>query len=340
MARQGRWAGLLAAAIGFAIAAVLACAPAAMAAPVSSSSQINGGCPRPGGLHRFGAGPGRTVALTFDDGPGRDARRIMDILRQQHVTATFFNIGEHEAADPQAVRAMHAAGFALGDHTWDHRTLRGMPRAQQAAELDRERRVQSGIVGGGSCLLRPPGGEYDATTLSLAAQRGMTVWNWSVDTEDWKGVGNSSPYWVDRIRTRAEAGAGLAHPVILMHDEMGGNPATVAALPDIIAFYRDLGYRFVDLLGRSAPGPAPARQGVGGPGSRTTPPDAASRAGIPPVPALHQPPSLAVPMTPVAILKPQASGPAHRSPWTLIGASALAVGLAAGLTVLRRRRRA
>lgn len=337
MARRCRWTCLTSAVVALLTAAALAWAPGVAATPVLSNSQLNGGCPATtGGLHRFGAGPGKTVALTFDDGPGRDARPIMDILRQQHITATFFNIGEHEAADPQIVREMHAAGFALGDHTWDHRILRGMSRDRQAAELDRERSTQAEITGSKPCLLRPPGGEYDATTLSLAAQRGMAVWNWSVDTEDWKGVGNGSPFWVDRIRTRAEAGAGMAHPVILMHDEMGGNPATVAALPSIIEFYADRGYRFVDLLGGSAPGSGPRTQVA-----QATEPPATTPAGgtatpftFPPVPALHEPPSLAPSMTPVAIVKRHAARP-ERAPWSLVLGGVLAIGLVA----LRLRRR-
>jgi peptidoglycan/xylan/chitin deacetylase (PgdA/CDA1 family) len=246
MRRVSRWVPLLI----FAVVGVYA--PSATASAPSSSRSPER-CPRAvAGLHRFMAGRGRTVALTFDDGPGRDARRIMAILRREHVTATFFNIGLHESSDPAAVRAMQAAGYALGDHTWDHRILRGMSPAQQATEIDSERRTQASVVGAVPCLLRPPGGEYDATTLALAAQRGMSVWNWSVDTEDWKAVGNAAPYWVNRIRTRAEAGADLDHPVILMHDEVGGNPATVAALPSVIAFYKARGYRFVDLFGRTA----------------------------------------------------------------------------------------
>jgi peptidoglycan-N-acetylglucosamine deacetylase len=99
---------------------------------------------------------------------------------------------------------------------------------------------------------RPPGGNYNSTTLSLAQQRGMTVWTWPVDTEDWKANGSSSSYWVNRIITLAEKGGSLTHPVVLMHNQPAGNPATVAALPTIIQYFGSHGYTFVDLLGRTA----------------------------------------------------------------------------------------
>ena len=57
--------------------------------------------------------------------------------------------------------------------------------------------------------------------------RRMTVWNWSVDTEDWKAQGSGDQYWIDRIRSRAEDGASQPHPVILLHNQVVGNPATV-----------------------------------------------------------------------------------------------------------------
>jgi hypothetical protein len=118
--------------------------------------------------------------------------------------------------------------------------------------MDRTTAEQMLLVNSPPCFFRPPAGSYDANTLALAQARGMSVWNWSVDTGDWKAEGSGSAEWVERIADLAEAGADQAHPVILMHDSPGGSPATVAALPRIIQFYRDRGYTFVDLAGRSA----------------------------------------------------------------------------------------
>src|SRR5215217_3928109 len=115
--------------------------------------------------------------------------------------------------------------------------------------MDRMAAGEAALVGSPPCFFRPPYGSYDSTTLSLAQARNMQVWNWSVDTEDWKAAGSGGPFWVDRIISRAQAGGSQEHPVVLMHNAPAGNPATVAALPSIIAFYRDRGYAFVDLAG-------------------------------------------------------------------------------------------
>jgi peptidoglycan/xylan/chitin deacetylase (PgdA/CDA1 family) len=189
------------------------------------------------------------VALTFDDGPGASTQQIIDILQREHVTATFFNLGENEVNNAALVREEARDGYALGDHTWDHTDLTTLDADQQAAEIDRERAEQAKITGHESCLFRPPYGSIDDTTVSLTQARDMTIWDWSVDTEDWKADGSDSSYWVHRIIRRADAGGSQQHPVVLMHNQPAGNPATVDALSHVITYYRAHGYRFVDLLG-------------------------------------------------------------------------------------------
>jgi peptidoglycan/xylan/chitin deacetylase (PgdA/CDA1 family) len=187
------------------------------------------------------------VALTFDDGPGPSTAAILAILARYRVTATFFNIGAAMAARPWLVREEVDAGYAMGDHTWNHRDLVPLPAASQAAELSEASAEQRSIAGTVPCAFRPPYGEYDSTTLRLAQQQRMGVWMWSVDTLDWMAGGSSSSYWVQRIIRLAEHGGALPHPIVLMHNQRKGNPATVMALPAIIQFYRSHGYLFVTL---------------------------------------------------------------------------------------------
>lgn len=206
-------------------------------------------CPAaPYGPNFYAAGRGKTVALTFDDGPGRTTAQVLSILRKQHVPATFFNIGENEASRKSLVREDAKDGETLGNHTWNHPDMATLPASQQAAQLDLTSREQKAIVGFPPCVFRPPYGDYDTTTLRLAQQRRMEVWLWSVDTQDWKADGSGSSFWVRRIiRLAEDEGGKLHHPVVLMHNQPIGNPATVRALPTIIRFFRTRGYHFVRL---------------------------------------------------------------------------------------------
>jgi peptidoglycan/xylan/chitin deacetylase (PgdA/CDA1 family) len=155
--------------------------PRVAAPPVSTS------CPAaPYGPNRAAPGSGKTVALTFDDGPGASTASILSIIESYGVAATFFNIGENMAARPQLVRDEAAAGYLLGNHTWDHPNMTTKSAAAQGTEMDRATAEQQVLTGTQPCAFRPPGGNYNATTLSLAQQRRMKFWTWSVDTEDWK----------------------------------------------------------------------------------------------------------------------------------------------------------
>ena len=188
------------------------------------------------------------MALTFDDGPGRSTAAILAILARYRVPATFFNIGVDMAARPSLVRAEVDGGYGMGNHTWNHPDLDDLTAVQQAAEMDEASAEQRSITGTVPCAFRPPYGDYDSTTLRLAQQRRMGVWLWSVDTQDWMAEGSDSSYWVHRIiRLAEQEGGALPHPIVLMHNEQIGNPATVSALPVIIQFFRAHGYRFVTL---------------------------------------------------------------------------------------------
>jgi peptidoglycan-N-acetylglucosamine deacetylase len=141
-------------------------------------------------------------------------------------------------------------GFVLGNHTCDRADLKKLSRSRQAAELDNAAAEQRKLTATVPCAFRPPDGNYNSTTLSVAHYRRMAVWLWSVDTEDWKAAGSSSAYRVNRIvRLARQEGGELSLPVILMHSQPTGNPATALALPEIITFLRRHGYRFMALGG-------------------------------------------------------------------------------------------
>ncbi|SDR86913.1 polysaccharide deacetylase family protein [Actinopolymorpha singaporensis] len=225
-------------------------------------------CPPPARkVIRSAPGKGMTVALTFDDGPGPAMLAIANVLRTKGVTATFFDTGAHDDADPATVAKVASMGFLIGNHTWDHdypaRTTSGWTVAYLRDQLARTSALQRRLTGRPTCFFRPPGG-YLTNVRKTAAREGMSTVLWSVDARDWAQPGYADPAAVTRIVARATSPAAddRRHPIVLMHaakasheDESKvssyrGN--TVAALPRIIDWYAAHGYRFVDLLGRTA----------------------------------------------------------------------------------------
>jgi peptidoglycan/xylan/chitin deacetylase (PgdA/CDA1 family) len=196
----------------------------------------------------------RAIALTFDDGPGRSTQAIIDILESFHVRATFFNVGQEELYRPMLVQEEAADGFLLGDHTVSHPDMTTLSAAAQAEEIDGVVHETRQLTGTSPCAFRPPGGSYDATTLSLARSRHMSFWMWNASADDWEARGSGSPYWVHHIISAVESeGIATSQALVLFHNQPILMPATVAALPIVIRFFLDHGYVFEDLLGRIGP---------------------------------------------------------------------------------------
>jgi peptidoglycan/xylan/chitin deacetylase (PgdA/CDA1 family) len=203
-------------------------------------------------------GTGRTVALTFDDGPGADTEALLAVLRAHHVHATFFMVGREAAAHPELVAAVAADGHLIGDHSWDHRYPKqvtgGWTRSWLQAGMADTNGAVDAAGGGPVCWFRPPGGFLPKTVLPAARSKGMSVVLWSVDPQDWKiqapHAGTTQAQRRALIVQRVAAGIGQPHPVVLMHDGGGDRRAGVAAVGEIIERYRAHGYRFVRLDGQ------------------------------------------------------------------------------------------
>jgi peptidoglycan-N-acetylglucosamine deacetylase len=254
--------GLLAMVIAYAIVAAvshdLRALPPAKPAPVAIESQAANShheCPTPAtspirtapAANAVDGAAARTVALTFDDGPGPSTAEVLDVLQSHGVHATFFVVGRQVAAEPDMLRRITASGHTLGDHTWSHRTpslTAGWNPTRLSSEIERTRRAIVDATGVQPCLFRPPGGVVKgARKVTRAAGLSMTLW--SVDPRDWAAPARKR--FAPVIRKRAAVGLKQEHPVILLHDGGGNRAATVAALGGIIDDYRSHGYRFVTL---------------------------------------------------------------------------------------------
>lgn len=199
----------------------------------------------------------KVVALTFDDGwGGRTLRKLLRVLKDRHVNATFFPVGQAVRHDPTTWRRIAKANFPIADHTYDHGTLKGQCFTEQRTELTRARATYTKLLGVTPLpVMRPPGGMFDDATLAAATSAGEpTIVLWDVDTSDWTGIGAR--------KIRAGALAGGKGSIVVMHTS---SMATVRALPRIIHRYRERGFEFVtigQLLGIDGSVPYPPDEGA------------------------------------------------------------------------------
>jgi peptidoglycan/xylan/chitin deacetylase (PgdA/CDA1 family) len=186
----------------------------------------------------------KMVALTFDDMPFPDGTgRLLDILRQYKVVATFFVIGHKAAEYPGLIRRAHDEGHSLQNHTWSHAHLALISPEEARAELTRCSDIIEQITGERPTWFRPPGGGIDAQVRAVASDLGLRFAGWQVACHDYNVT--SSKSIEDYVVANTHAG-----DVILLHD---GIIPTMDALPGIITKLRAEGVTFVtmdELYGR------------------------------------------------------------------------------------------
>jgi len=180
---------------------------------------------------------GRAVALTFDDGPGAMTESVLRILRDQHVRATFFVVGQAIPQYPGFLRRMLRAGHVIGNHTWSHPTLTGEDPLMASGQITRTQTIVQQRTGFRPCLFRAPYGINPPPVVDVAAGLSLNTVNWNVDPRDW--AGGSAKEVVATTLQEIRPGS-----ISVMHDGTS-RPTITTALPRIIRELRARGYRFV-----------------------------------------------------------------------------------------------
>lgn len=178
------------------------------------------------------------VALTFDDGPhGQNTSVILDILKTEGISATFFLTGEQVQKYPEVAQRIAKEGHQIGNHSWSHLDLRKMTdEGITAIQLEPTSSLLEELTGVYPKFMRPPYGALRDGSIQVLADQGWQIINWSIDSFDWDPKENSVTAILDKIHRYHHPGA-----IILMHCN-GAN--TVEALPQVIKLLKDLGYDF------------------------------------------------------------------------------------------------
>lgn len=180
---------------------------------------------------------GPYIAMTFDDGPSPTLTpKLLDILKEKGVKATFFVIGQNVVHAPQIVARAAREGHEIGSHTWSHPALTKLSDAKVQEEIEKTSSAILEATGKKPTLLRPPYGTINPHLSKMIEQEdGLTIVLWSVDPLDWKSPGASVV--AQRLITGAKPGA-----ITLSHDI---KPGTIKAIPQVIDALKAKGYQFV-----------------------------------------------------------------------------------------------
>lgn len=177
----------------------------------------------------------KLVALTFDDGPSSETTpKLLDVLYQKDVPATFFMLGYMINANPELVKKVEKSGHEVASHTMYHQNLVRIPESAVQSDINEANNAFKNALGHLPKFTRPPYGNFNSI---VSAKIGTPMILWSVDTMDWKTKTTESI--VSTAMSEVYDGA-----IILMHDIY---PTSVDAVPTLIDTMRQNGYEFVTI---------------------------------------------------------------------------------------------
>ncbi|SHK02782.1 Peptidoglycan/xylan/chitin deacetylase, PgdA/CDA1 family [Hathewaya proteolytica DSM 3090] len=193
----------------------------------------------------------KIVYLTFDDGPSSNTMKILDILKQNNVKATFFVNGKPELE--HLYKAIADGGHTIANHTYSHdyNKIYQSPEAFKADVKKLDDFIERVTGQAPLHLLRFPGGSNNLVGPNRSNRGNMKniiqsitpeyiYFDWNVDSTDASTFKQSKEKIVSSVLNEAV----LYHnSVVLMHD-LNPKTTTPEALPEIISGLKEKGYDF------------------------------------------------------------------------------------------------
>ncbi len=216
--------------------------------------------PAPYTVDMYGSSP-KKIAITFDDGPDPQwTPKILDVLKEKGVQATFFLIGIEAENYPNLTKRIYAEGHEIGNHTFTHPDISNVSKRYFEVELNLTERFFEGKLGVKPVLFRPPYSvdqEPDTADqvrpLELAQQLGYITIGDKVDPNDWRDNPRrpADEIVADVLKNLPPCDPGnlTCGNIILLHDGGGNRSETLKALPRIIDGLRQRGYEIVPVSG-------------------------------------------------------------------------------------------
>jgi peptidoglycan/xylan/chitin deacetylase (PgdA/CDA1 family) len=189
------------------------------------------------------------IALTFDDGPNPAwTPRLLDVLAEHGVKATFFMLGSRAELEPELVRRVAGEGHLIGNHSWSHPNLSRTAAPEVREELTRTSAVLEQLTGEQVRYFRPPFGARRPVVFKIARELGLTPVMWNAMTRDWsekdpEKIGGALAKKIDGLKN-----SGWAANVVLHdggHLVLGANRGPSVTAAEMLIKSYEGAHRFV-----------------------------------------------------------------------------------------------
>lgn len=180
----------------------------------------------------------KVVALTFDSAWGtEDLPEILSILEKHHAPSTFFVTGQWANDNPDAIKAIDAAGHEIANHGNKHKHMSQLTNEEMIKEMKDCHDTIYTLIGKDMTLFRAPYSDWNEDVVSVAHSLGYMSINQSVDSLDWKDYGIDSIIQTVCEHKNLENGS-----IILLHN---GATYTKDALDQLLTSLESKGYSFI-----------------------------------------------------------------------------------------------
>ncbi|RYD88137.1 MAG: polysaccharide deacetylase family protein [Sphingobacteriales bacterium] len=184
-------------------------------------------------------GTGKTVYLTFDDGPIPEATPwVLQTLKQHNIKATFFCIGDNIRKHPGTLQQVIADGHTIGNHTFNH--LNGW-QTDYSTYIDNFEKCEDIIaqhVPQQAKLFRPPYGKIKPAQAKAIRKKGYKIIMWDVLSADFD-QSITPQKCLDNVLKNVQPGS-----IIIFHDSIKASANLTYALPEAIIWLKNNGYTF------------------------------------------------------------------------------------------------
>ena len=212
--------------------------------------------PEPYRVGLYGASPNQ-VAITFDDGPDPQwTPKILDVMKREHATATFFLIGNQADKFASLTSRIYNEGHEIGNHTFTHPDISDLSPRFVRLELNLTERLFASRLGIRTVLFRPPYSvdsepdtEDEVRPLEISENMGYLTIGDKIDPNDWHphtSAEQIAGFVLDHLPPCQPGEHGCGN-IILLHDGGGDRRETVRALPQIIEGIRAKGIQIVSV---------------------------------------------------------------------------------------------
>lgn len=183
----------------------------------------------------------KKVYLTFDEGyEAGYTEKILEVLKQNDVKATFFITAHYVNTKPELVQKMIDEGHIIGNHTVNHKSMPSLNLEEIKKEVMELHTAIYEKFGYEMKYIRPPKGEYSEKTVAYCNTLGYTTVMWSFAYDDWdENKQDRTEYAKKKILDNIHNGA-----VILLH---GNSKDNTNILDYCIKEIKSMGYQFASL---------------------------------------------------------------------------------------------